>query len=141
MIDGFDTHTATFYREQKVGTEEDAYGEPEPVFDWVVSFEDVPVRVEQQNAEYVRDVYGEWPQEVYRLFVDPLQVGDTEAGYGDSYGSYYGGLLREYQIGISPNDRVELAGVTGTFSIQPPNIRGLSDIPEVVQLEVVRIGE
>lgn len=126
MLSGFTNATATFYSEEQTGTEVDPYGDETPVYDWAPQYEDVPARAEQQAAEYVRDVYGEWPAEVYRLFVDPLAIGDMTAG--------------DYSLGIAADDRVELGPVDGRFSIQPPNLQRLdSSVPKIVQLEVTKI--
>ncbi|GAB3669549.1 hypothetical protein [Halopiger thermotolerans] len=140
MIDGFENDRATFYSEEQTGTEEDPYGETEPVYEWVAQYSDVPVRAEQQSASYVREVYGEWPQEVYRILVDARAVGDvvdeTETD-ADGNETVTG---RSYQLGVAADDRVELAGVTGTYSLQPPNLQRLdSVIPEHIELEAAKV--
>lgn len=140
MIDGFENETATFSSEEQTGTEEDPYGETTPVYEWVPQYEDVPVRAEQRSAEYVREIYGEWPAEVYRLYVAPREIGDvvdeteTDAEGNETVTG------RSYELGVAADDRVELAGVTGKFALQPPNLQRLdSEVPEHVELEVTRV--
>ena len=141
MIAGFENEAATFYVQDQVGTQEDPYGEETPVYDWVAKYENVPVRAEQRDAEYVTEVHGEWPQEIYRIFVDPLDIGVADTGFGEDFGDAFGGV-EGYQLGIAADDRVELSGVTGRFKIHPPNLQRLDRaVPEVVQLEVTRIGD
>lgn len=147
MIHGFENEGAVFFVERQVDEEEDPYGETDAVVDWVplqladdewgylngeVVYDEADidpkrVRSEQQDAEYVREVYGDWPMEVYRLYVAPEDVGTIDNG--------------EYELAIGADDRVELDGSEGWFAIQPPNIQRLdSSVPEYVQLEVTRIG-
>lgn len=127
MLSGFENETATFFTEQSatdwdpVKEEEVNTTESEP------EFIDVPVRAEQADAEYVQEVHGEWPMEVYTLYVDPLDIGSVDNG--------------EYKLGVATDDLAELAGVTGRFSLQPPNLQRLdSQVPEYVELEIVKIA-
>ncbi|AFZ73040.1 hypothetical protein [Natronobacterium gregoryi] len=147
MISGFENDEAVFYVEREVATEEDPYGETEPVTEWVpLSLDDdqweyadgelvyddsdvepAQVRVERQSAEYVREVYGEWPAKVYRVFAYPRDVGSVDG--------------RDYDLEIEADDRVELASTDGRFATQPPTVQRLdASIPEYIQLEVTRIG-
>ncbi|SFS63019.1 hypothetical protein [Halostagnicola kamekurae] len=140
MIDGFENETATFYTEEQTGTDEDPYGETEPVYEWTPAYEDVSVRAEQQSASYVREVYGEWPQEVYRLYVSPRAIGDVvDETETDADGNEIV-TGRSYELGVAADDRVELDSVDGQFAMQPPNLQRLdSEIPEYVQLEVTKV--
>lgn len=147
MLSGFENETAVFYVEREVATEEDAYGEQVPVTEWVpltlsadeydyvdgevtydqADVDEAEVRSEQRDAEYVRNTYGEWPMEVYRLYVSPRDVGTVTDG--------------SYELAISADDRVELGSVDGRFTMQPPELRRLdSTAPEYIQLEVTRVG-
>ena len=138
----FANERATFYTKGETGTETDPItGEEEPVMGWVPEFENVPVTAEQRNAEYVREVYGEWPAEVYKLYVDPLDIGVKPEAYGEGgYGDFYG-VFEAYELRIGPNDRVEFDSVDGRFAIQPPNLQRLdSQIPDHIELEVSKVG-
>lgn len=128
MISGFENDTATFYTEEETGTTTDPYGEETSTNEWTVTYIDVPVQSEQADAEYVRDVYGEEPQDVYIVRIDPLEVGEeTEGGY---------------DLGIEVDDRVELGVTEGTFSLQPPNqLRLDSNIPDYIEVEVIRVAD
>lgn len=146
MLSGFENDEATFFVEREVATAADAYGDNEPVYDWVpLSLDDTEwdyvdgevvyeeadvdpssVRSEQRDADYVREVYGEWPMEVYRLYVDPFDIGEQTG--------------RSYECLIEADDRVELASSEGQFSMQAPKLERLdSTIPEFVQIEVTRV--
>ncbi|AXR78988.1 hypothetical protein [Natrarchaeobaculum sulfurireducens] len=148
MITGFENDRAMFFAERQVDTADDPYSDdPEPVYDWVpLGLEDdeweyvdgevvydeddvelAHVRVEQRDAEYVREVYGEWPADVYRVYAYPKDVGTIDG--------------RKYELEISADDRVELHRSDGRFVVQEPNLRRLdSAVPEYVQLEVSRVG-
>ncbi|WP_135827302.1 hypothetical protein [Halorussus halobius] len=140
MIDGFENERATFLTEEQTGVEEDPYGESEPVYEWSPVYEDVAVRTEQRSAEYVREMYGEWPQEVYRLYVDPRDIGDVVAETEADTDGNEVVVGRSYELGVAADDRVELAGVTGQFALQPPTLQRLdSEVPEHVELEVTRV--
>ncbi|QCC60755.1 hypothetical protein NP511_02085 [Natrinema thermotolerans] len=146
MLSGFENDEAVFFVERQVGSEEGPYGETEPVYEWVpLSLEDdqwdyvdgevvydeadveaAEIRSEQRSAEYIREVYSEWPQEVYRLYVDPVDVGSITGG--------------NYELEIEADDRVDLASADGRFAAQPPNVQRLdSAVPEHVELEVTRV--
>lgn len=162
MINGFENERATFLVERQVGTtNDDPYSDEEtPEYDWVpLSLDDdewdyvdgevvydegdlepASVRAEQRSAGYVREVYGEWPQEVYRLYVAPRDIGDVvDETETDADGNEIV-IGRSYELGVAADDRVELAGVTGTFSLQPSKLQRLdSEIPEYVELEITRV--
>lgn len=128
VLSRFTNDLATFYTEQTV-TDYDPIRDAEvETTEFGPAFEDVPVRAEQADAEHVTDVYGEWPTVVYRILVDPLSIGTMEDG--------------TYRIGVSSDDRVEFQGVTGTYSLQPPNLhRADRRLPEYIELEAVRIED
>ena len=127
-IAGFENDTATFEVETVTEEWDPIKEEYVETTEWSEEYTDVPVRAEQRDAEYVTDVHGDWPMEVYNLWVDPLDIGVVNNG--------------AYELGVQANDRVELSGVTGRYSIQPPNLQRLdSQIPEHVELEVVKIGQ
>lgn len=128
MVSGFENDTATFLTHEQTGTEEGPYGDSEPVYEWVESYADVSVRSEQQDAEYVSEVYGEWPQEVYRLYIDPHKIGDvTESGY---------------ELGVEADDRVSLGVTDGQFNLQPPKYQSVdSEIPDHIEIEVTRVSD
>ena len=126
MIAGFENETATFITEETTTEYDPIKDEEVETTEYQPTFEDVRVRAEQRDAEYVSEVHGEWPEEVYRVFVDPRDIGTVENG--------------SYEIGVGANDRVEFAGVTGKFSLYPPNLQRLdSGVPDHIELEAVKI--
>ena len=169
MLSGFENDEATFYVEREVATESDAYGDDETVYDWVplsldesewdyidgevvyneANVESVQVRSEQRDADYVRDVYGEWPMEVYRLYVDPFDIGGEVrkklssplSTYSTQYSFAYGGLSKDvFELFVSADDRVELASSNGRFTAQAPKLQRMdAEIPEFIQLEITRV--
>lgn len=145
-IAGFENELATFFQQEQVGTEEDPYGETEPVYEWTAVFEEIPVRWEPQQGEYVREATGERLIKEPRIFVDPALVGVIgPSGYGDDYYGIgpYGGLDPGlYSRGIDENQRIELSGVSGRFVIDDIREHRLdSQIPNHIQLEVSRIED
>ncbi|KDE60620.1 hypothetical protein EL22_00060 [Halostagnicola sp. A56] len=146
MLSGLENDEAVFFVEREVATEEDPYGDPTPVRDWVplsldesewdyvdgdvvydeADLDPASVRTEQRSAEYVREVYSEWPQEVYRLYAAPEDVGSITGG--------------NYELEIGADDRIELDSVDGRFTTQPPNIQRLdSPVPEYVEIELTKV--
>lgn len=131
MIGGFENDRATFYTEEPKTVEDPISGEMvESGTEYTPEYKNVPVRSQQaalqSGAEHVIDAYGEWPMEVYTIFVDPRDVGEVKPD-------------GTYEIGIGSNDRVELESSTGVYSLQPPALQRLdSQIPEFVQLEAAK---
>jgi len=125
-IAGFENEEATFLTEQTTTEYDPIKDEEVETTEFSEAFSNVPVRAEQRGAEYVREVFGEWPTEVYKLWVDPLDIGTVDSG--------------SYSLDIAADDRVEFAGVTGKFALQPPKLQRLdSQIPEHVELDAVKI--
>lgn len=125
---GLETHTATFEAEQQIGTEDDAYGDPEPVYDWVAVAEAVPVRFEPAGQGFVLEESGEHTRRSARLFVtEPDRLGETTtAGH--------------FQPVVASGDRVAIDGLPGRYRLTFVRVRSLdASGPEYIEIEIEQV--
>ena len=97
MLHGFETSEATFLTRQQTGTEEDAYGDVEPVYGWLPELENVSVRFQpgsRVGQGYEETEIGALVAEEPKIFAEPDDVGHDDDGV--------------YVLDIEVNDRVEV---------------------------------
>lgn len=130
-MDVFPNATATIFTEEVVGTGTDPYGGDTETTEWTAVAEEIPVRREQQSAQYVIDVYGEEVDTAYALYISPEHVGSTDAD--------------GYTLDISAGDRVALGVTNATvddaeYRMQSPEIQAVTmGDPDLIEIEVVNI--
>lgn len=128
---GFLTNKATFYSHEQTGTEDDAYGDPEPVYGWVESLTDVPVHFEPSGPGYEAEEIGQFLRNEPNIFADPADVGHEDDG--------------EYVLDVSKNDRVEIDAPSvedDTFRVMNLMARALDQrTPEFVEFSLERLED
>lgn len=129
-VAGFETHTATFEYEDEAETTavDDGYGGTveEPVEQTL----EIPVRYEPAGEGFVSEATGEHLRQLPWLYADPLDIGDVDSSTG------------EWSAPIEPGDEVTLDTIDGAFQIITLHAQSLdSEVPEVVKMEVQRVGD